>query len=42
MCTVNEAGEDSLQYDVRGLCEFVVFAYDAFFLSKVFEGLMFA
>lgn len=32
---VNEAGEDSLQYDVRVLCEFV-FAYDAFFLSKVF------
>lgn len=33
---VNEAGEDSLQYDVRVLCEFVclVFVYYAFFHSK--------
>lgn len=39
MCVaVNEAGEDSLQYDVRVLCEFVCFffVYDAFFHSKVF------
>ena len=41
MCVaVNEAGEDSLQYDVRVLCEFVCFffVYDAFFHSKVFWG----
>lgn len=39
MCVaVNEAGEDSLQYDIRVLCEFVCFfcVYDAFFHSKVF------
>ena len=39
MCVaVNEAGEDSLQYDVRVLWEFVCFffVYDAFFHSKVF------
>lgn len=40
---VNEAGEDSLQYDVRVLCEFVWFLFIMHsFTQKVLEGLMFA
>lgn len=40
---VNEAGEDSLQYDVRVLCEFVsVCLLPILSLKNIFEELMFA
>lgn len=40
---VNEAGEDSLQYDVRVLCEFVFFHLLCILAVKhIFQKLMFA